>query len=191
MKTRIALAVLALSLLFSCPALADIVGKKRGETFPDIELMGKISDQERQYLGLGGADGPWRLGDIKSKAVLIEVFSMYCPYCQREAPKVNELHALIESSGLGSDVKLIGIGAGNTQFEVDFFRKKYQVSFPLFVDPDLTVHSATGKVGTPYFALIGLRKGKEHVTLFSHLGPFEDPGAFLELLRKALSDPVK
>jgi thiol-disulfide isomerase/thioredoxin len=190
MKTKFALAVLALSLLLSCPVFADIVGKKRGEAFPDLTLAGSISDQDRQYLGLGGV-GPWSLGAIGSKAVLVEVFSMYCPYCQKEAPKVNELHALIESSGLGSDVKLIGIGAGNTQFEVDFFRKKYQVSFPLFIDPDLTVHSATGKVGTPYFALIGLREGKEHVTLFSHLGPFEDTGAFLEQLRKALNDPVK
>jgi peroxiredoxin len=185
MKKRIA-AVILLGLLLPVLSFAKELGKSPGEPFADITLSGTLTGDNMAYLGVDAGEVPLRLSDIESEAVLIEVFSMYCPFCQAEAPKVNELFEMLRASDLHEKIRLIGIGAGNSQFEVDFFRKKYGIEFPLFADPDYVVHKAMGEVGTPNFLLVDLREGGEHMTIFSHIGAFDDSKSFLDQLREAL-----
>jgi hypothetical protein len=83
-------------------------------------------------------------------------------------------------------IKLIGIGANNSPFEVKHFRDTYQIPFPLFPDGDMTIHSELGgEVRTPYF--IGLRLKKKAVPeiFFTQLGGFEKADAFLQVIVKA------
>lgn len=154
-----------------------------GDSFPDITLAEKISPQHRSYLGLKG-EGPWKLKDIEADYVLIEIYSMYCPHCQKEAKNVNELYSLIKSSDKYSGIKLIGIGAGNSDFEIKFFKEKYGVEFPLLPDEDLSIHKALGSTGTPYFYLVKT-KNEKLKTAISHEGPFKEPAKFLERISKA------
>jgi peroxiredoxin len=153
---------------------------KAGEAFPGIALAGKLSPDEIAYLGLDGRQEPFRLSQIVAPFVLVEVFSMYCPYCQRESGTVNDLYRLIQNSEYRDKLKLIGIGAGNSQYEVDFFRKKYEVPFPLFIDPDFAVHKAVGSVGTPFFYVLARdQKTDEMRVVFSHVGPTGGSESFL------------
>jgi peroxiredoxin len=151
-----------------------------GEPFPDIRLAVPENPDHRAYLGLSGKE-PVSLRAIDAEVLLIEIFNMYCPHCQREAPAVNRFFQRVQQDpALNRRVKLIGIGVGNSLFEVDHFRKVYQVPFPLFPDPDYQIHKTLGEVRTPYF--IGIRFGGngESRVFYSQLGGSKSAQKLLE-----------
>jgi peroxiredoxin len=155
-----------------------------GEPFPDIALAAPDTSPQREYLGLDGK-GSFRLSQIRADLLIIEIFSMYCPYCQREAPNVNELYRIISArEDIKDKIRIIGIGAGNTPLEVDVFRKKYSIEFPLFSDESFSVHTAIGGVRTPYFFVIRTKAGEPGVIIYSKVGSIEDPQQFLDLIMK-------
>lgn len=164
------LLTLAACLLLATGALAS-------DIFPDVALEGKISPEQRQYLGV--PDGGIHLSDIDADFVFVEVFSMYCPICQHDAPGVNGMFTGALASDKADKVRFVGIAAGNTPFEVAFFRKKFDIRFPLFEDPDYTAHKALGNVGTPAYYLIDLRDRRRTILVF-HEGGIKDKDAFLK-----------
>ncbi len=124
-----------------------------GELLAGIRLDAPETTGSRAYLGLteGGSFDPTT---IAGQLLIIEIFSIYCPHCQREAPAVNRLYQAIEASEtLRGRVKMIGIGVGNSAYEVDHFRNHYQIAFPLFPDEDFIVHKSVGEVRTPFFII--------------------------------------
>lgn len=161
-------------LLSATPVLA-------AEVFPDLELKGQLSSEQAAYLG--ATDGPLKVSDINADFLLVEVFSMYCPICQRDAPEVNDMERKIMEADPEGSIKLIGIGAGNTPFEVDFYAKKFQVGFPLFHDADFIAHQALNNVGTPAFYLVDLNN--ERKILVFHEGEIDDADALLKIVLDA------
>ncbi len=152
---------------------------QKGETLPSIQLPVPKSLVEKSYLGLS-REGSFTIPQIKARVVIIEIFSMYCPYCQREAPNVNQLYAKIEQNpALKGKMKIIGIGVGNTPFEVGTFKKKYNVPFPLFADADYVIHKIYGEVRTPYFIGVKINPDGSHRVVYSRLGAFEGVDQFL------------
>jgi peroxiredoxin len=150
----------------------------------DFLLPAPDNAGHHQYLGLL-TDQPFSLGQIKARVVIIEIFSMYCPVCQREAEKINAVFRLIQSKPeLRDKVKLIGIGAGNSSYEVDFFREKYSIEFPLFSDTDFSIHKKIGEVRTPHFFCLSLEENNRFSVFYSGTGVIETPEAFLHILLK-------
>jgi UDP:flavonoid glycosyltransferase YjiC (YdhE family) len=88
------------------------------------------------------------------------------------------------NSGLKGKIKIIGIGAGNSSFEIDIFRKKYNVLFPLFPDNEFVVHKSIGEVRTPYFIALKINRDGSHKVIYSKLGGIEKADQFLELMLK-------
>jgi peroxiredoxin len=178
----------AMTLLFSMlvfPALAANKPPEKGEVLPVMNLPTPKNPDERSYLGLSGS-GLFKIPQIKAKVVIIEIFSMYCPYCQKDAPGVNELYRLIENNpDIKSKIKLIGIGAGNSPYEVEVFKKTYNVPFPLFPDKDFTIHKACGEVRTPYFMVVKINEDGTHQIVHNQLGGYPGAEPFLELVLKA------
>ena len=165
-------------------ALADAGPPAEGGVFPDIKLPIPHRSEERNYLGITG-DGTFKIPQTRARIVVVEIFSMYCPFCQKEAPVVNELFQLIdESPELREKVKIIGIGAGNSTYEVNAFRNLYRIAFPLFSDANYSLHNVLGKVSTPYFIVVRLDPKGTHKVIYSKVGSFGDPKQFLDLILK-------
>ncbi|MBA4393745.1 MAG: redoxin [Desulfobacca sp.] len=153
---------------------------RRGDLLPGFSLPIPKNSEEKAYLGLSG-NGLFKVFQLKAQVVIIEIFSMYCPYCQKEAPIVNELFKAIEENPeLKEKIKLLGIGAGNSSFEVGVFKKTYTIPFPLFADQDLIIHKTLGEVRTPYFIAIKIQKDKTPRVIFSELGSLNGAKSFLE-----------
>jgi len=161
-----------------------------GSVFPDLKLNGNLSAEQAAYLGLAAPGKTSRLSKIKAPFILLEVFSMYCPHCQREAPAMNDLYNLVARRGLAGQIKVLGLGAGNSLAEVEIFRAKYGLLFPLFADPGLTAHQAVGGVGTPYFYLVARDKKTGALTVkLGRLGRMDSPEQFLDDLARAAGLP--
>jgi thiol-disulfide isomerase/thioredoxin len=158
---------------------------QKGETLPSINLPVPKTAAEKAYLGLSG-DGSFKIPQIKANVVIVEIFSMYCPYCQKDAPGVNQLYNLIENNpDLKNKIKLIGIGAGNTSYEVGVYQKTFTVPFPLFPDQDFTIHKACGEVRTPYYIVVKINEDKTHQIVHSQLGDYPGAEPFLDLVLKS------
>jgi len=170
------------TILYITSSLAEIPDKI--DRLPQIDLPIPKVQEERDYLGLSN-QGTFRIPQIKASLVFIEIFSMYCPHCQKDAPRINELYQLIENDqDLKKNIKMIGIGVGNTPFEVEYYKKTFQVPFPLFHDKDYKIHRALGEVRTPFFILVRIYEDKSHRVIYRQLGQFPGAKAFLEMMLK-------
>ncbi len=174
-----------LTVVLLCGAAASaqtISPPPEGTRFPGLRIPAPLSGEHLKYLGLKGR-GDFEISQVKAELVVIQVLSMYCPHCQREAPLVNELYALIDARpDVKGKIKLLGIGAGNTSFEVDLFRKKYNIPFPVIPDPDLKLHRLLGEVRTPYFIAVKLTRDGQQRVVYSRAGSPGEPAQFLDSL---------
>lgn len=158
------------------------------ETPYDFSFKLSISDRpgELSYLGLPKDVQEFSLDQIDAKIVLIEIFSMYCPICQREAAPINELFQRIQQDNyLGDRVRVIGIGAGNSDFETQFFKSNYAIPFPLFSDADFVIHKQVNEVGTPHFFGLHIIPGETPRLFFPHAGPIKDLQVFINNFKNA------
>lgn len=174
---KVLLVTLLCSILF-------ITAARAGEPFPDLRLEGQMPTVQASYLGITEKEP--RLSDIRAGYILVEIMSMYCPICQREASLVNKIFQTLDDRGFSDRIKMIAIGAGNSQFEINFFRNKYSVAMPMFTDQNYVAHKALGNVGTPFFILVKKHENGTLETLYAHEGGIEDGDAFLAtVLQKA------
>lgn len=156
-----------------------------GGQLPEITFGAPQNSDLQSYLGISGKQ-TFAIPEIKGEVVLIEIFSMYWPFCQKEAPSINAMYRKIESDEkLKGKVKLIGIGVGNSAFEVGYFKKIYNIPFPLFPDGDFEIHKKLGEVRTPYFIGIRIMGDGSYKIYYSKLGGGNNAD---ELMKKLLKD---
>ena len=155
-----------------------------GAMFPNIRLSIPEKPEEQQYLGLEGT-GTFTVPKIHAEVVILEIFSMYCPFCQKEAPNVKALFQMIDQNeDLKKKIKMIAVGAGNSPFEVNTYKSAYGMAFPHFADVDFSIHDALGKVRTPYFIVLKINKDGSAAVIYSKVGGIGDPRSFLDLITR-------
>jgi thiol-disulfide isomerase/thioredoxin len=148
---------------------------KKGMTLPEIKLVGAGTPEVQKYLGLENLE-PFTLSQIKTKLILVEFYSFYCPHCQEAAPTNNKLFKYIrKSSKLKNDVKMIGIALTNKPFEVNMFRETFHVTFPLFPDEDKAILDKLGIQWTPVMVLMK----PDGTVLIAHYGMIKDLKGFI------------
>jgi Redoxin. len=180
------LTALLVVMLFSTAAFA--AKPKAGDTLPDLEIKDAVQVADGAYLGLPEGGKSFRLSQIKADALVINVFSMYCPRCQADAPAMNKLFERLKASPQGKRIKFLGIGAGNSPFEVGFYRKKSSSPIPMYQDADYALHKQLSNVGTPSFFVLrplpgGAAKGFK-LTFFQE-GFYENEDAFFATILNA------
>ena len=176
-------ALVLLLFFFSFPGLGTAIADQ--ESLPEVTLKLPESQEHREYLGIDGASGDeFKLEDIDTDILLIELFSMYCPYCQAEAPLINEFYKLATAREKedGTRIRVIGLGASNTKFEVEFFRDKSDVEFPLCPDEDLSLYNKFKGEGTPGFIGVLYQESGTPLIILRKSGGFEGADEFLALL---------
>ncbi len=172
-------ACLLASLFLAAPAGAASVPAV-GDSLPDIILDVPQDTADMGYLGLPQGDTTFRLKAIKARAMIVVIFNIYCRTCQEEAPNLKVLYERIAADPASAGkVKIVGIGMGNSAYEVDNFRKRYHIPFPLFPDRKFTVHKQVGEVRTPY--LFGVKTGGDRSLriIYSREGGFPSADEFL------------
>lgn len=156
--------------------------------WPTIRLPVPERSVDRQYLGLSEGD-TFSLADIKADIIVVQIYSMYCPICQREATEVNSLFEMILArKDIAGKTKLLAIGAGNSAFEVQFYRTTYNISYPLFADAKFKLHQKLGEVGTPYYYILKKNQKGALRQVYAKAGAFESPERFFDLILKRLGE---
>ncbi len=186
MKKYILLSVvLVLSFIVAQP-LPAAGPPQQGGQLPEFKFPMPSDRADKNYLGLSGWGSTFRIPEIKARVVIVEILSMYCPFCQKEAPLVNDLYGAIEKDpALKGKIKILGVGAGNSAYEVEVFRKKYGIPFPVVPDPDYAAHKLYGEVRTPYFIAVKINGNGTHEVIYSKLGGVGDIPAYLGSLKKS------
>ncbi len=150
-----------------------------GMSLPQFVLEASDTIEAKQYLGVKNPKS-FPISQISAKIILIEVFSFYCPICHKQAPIVNRIYKFIQQNPeLSTDIKIIGIGAGNNQKEIEIYRAKYKTPFPLFSDPNFKIHKKIGEPRTPFTILVD-NKGK---VLLTHFGVVENAEEFFSKIK--------
>lgn len=148
------------------------------------------SDTQRAYLGIPTGE-TLSLNEIKAENLLIVVFNAFCTICQADAPFLNAMYQMVEEDlALKGRTKVLGIATGNTAMEVEDFRQKYQVPFPLVSDPDFALSKAMPEnLRTPMLVTTRANKSTGLQVIATHFGAVEDPGQLLgQRLRSAMLD---
>ena len=157
----------------------------KGGRLPVINLPIPKNPDEKMYLGLSG-DGFFKIQQIKANAVLIKIFNLYCTVCQSTASAMAELYHQIENHPeLKEKMKLIGIGAGNSLYEVEIFKQTHHIPFPIFPDEDYRIHKVLGEVRTPFFIATKMNRDGSYEIVHTHLGALTEVPVFFDLMLEA------
>ena len=160
-----------------------------GDVFPRHSFPIPTSSEDRGYLGLPEGK-TFTIGDIQADLVVVELLNIYCTSCQKQAPIYNEVFNVVKRDpGMKDKVKWMGVGIGNNEREVTFFRKVRDISFPIFTDAQFDLYEAVGGKGgirTPFTLLVRKDEKGRGIIVDTHMGFRRNREEILEEIKAAL-----
>lgn len=158
-----------------------------GALFPQLPMKPLTNETDRAYLGLA-ADLFFSTNDIRADLLLVEIMNTNCSSCKKQAAIYNELFSLIEADPAAkSRIKMIAVAVGNSDKEIETFKDRFMVSYPIVGDPQYRIWDATGRSKTPLSVFV--RQGgreKSGVVAGAHIGLQEPAKAVLDELKLLL-----
>jgi hypothetical protein len=162
---------------------------RSGDLFPPHTFPPPTSRQDLNYFGLS-EEKPFTLGDIQADLVVLELINIYCTSCQEQGPTYNEVFDLVKRDPIiKGKVKWMGVGVGNNETEVEFFRKKEGIPFPVLPDLHFDLYQAIGGPGgirTPLTLLIRKDEKGRGIVVASHTGFRGSKRELLDEIKAAL-----
>ena len=157
------------SLILFLPRTGAALGYNPAKQFEkaNITLPAPASTQSEKYLGLDSMK-PFKVSNIKAKVVVIEFMSALCDYCSYNARMMNEVYKMIqENPQLAPNAKVIAIGIGNSDAELNAFKEEHDVHYPMLNDANGSIGTAMGNLRTPTILIVSTQTGK---VLYCHVG---------------------
>lgn len=84
------------------------------------------------------------------KAVLLNFWATWCPFCIEEMPEL--VH--IQEKYSGRSFTVVGINAGESREDARRFLDKRPVNYPILLDTDMAVSETYGVIGLPTSMLV-------------------------------------
>ena len=154
-------------LLFISPSWSLETGPYPGQQAPDLLLPTLEGNRAR-------------LSDLYAKSsVWMTLYTTWCPECNTETP------LLVATSKANPEIQFISISLMEDVSDVEAFRRKFQVSYPMMVDPEGAAVDAY-KI-RPIPVNIGIAKGGEIVFRRPTVTQEEIPGLIANLEAKGAS----
>lgn len=180
-KKLVTLLVIALQVAIFVAVCGAQEFKIDAGSLSDMRFSAPEGVAAKKYLGLSDITD-FKLTQIKSDFIFLEIFSMYCPVCQKDAPIVNQLYDLVQSDpGLKDRVRFLGIGTGNTPYEVEVFQKKFNIKFPLLADDEFRVQKISSHdIRTPTFVMARIKDKNQLEIIKTRVGEIKDAHDFFK-----------
>jgi peroxiredoxin len=146
------------------------------------------SADARAYLGIS-AD-TFTLAGVQADIVIVELFTLYCALCAREAPAVAELFSLAQKQSTPQRrIRVLGIGTGSSPDDVARFQQQHSVPFPMVPDQRASFARAVKMAVTPGFIAFKKQPDGSMITLHTRSGVLGPPERFLDAVLKAAAAP--
>jgi len=144
----------------------------RGASAPEFELS-RLSDTE------GEPASKIALSSLAGRVVLVNFWATWCEPCEREMPAMERLYQALA----GEQFELIAVAIDDKEAQVQAFQDRYQLSFPIVLDPSQSVYGAYQTMGVPESLLID-REGR---IVERYVGPREwDAVEYVERIRELI-----
>src|SRR5215470_27110 len=111
------------------------------------------------------------LKDYRGKVVFLNFWATWCEACRDEMPSMEKLYREFKSKGL----EIVGVNVKDKRPDALAFLKKYQISYPIIMDPEGEAGLLYGAFGMPITYLID-RKGVVQARLLGG-ADWHTPGA--------------
>lgn len=123
------------------------------------------------------------LDQVRGRVVLLNVWATWCHPCREEIPILQALHERYAAQGL--DLVGVSVDARGEEATVREFARDFEMTYPLWLDPDERVQSTFLAIGVPATFLID-RRG---VLRWRHIGPVRvNDSTLVRALEHALGD---
>jgi DsbE subfamily thiol:disulfide oxidoreductase len=146
----------ALGVLLVC---AGLLSATAWSATPDYSVVPKLQEvkehSEAPDFTLASPDGrKVSLKDFRGKVVFLNFWATWCEACRDEMPAMEKLYREFKGKGL----EIVGVNVKDKRPDALAFLKKYQISYPIIMDPDGEAGLLYGAFGMPITYLID-RKG--------------------------------
>ena len=141
-----------------------------GDRVPWLSFSNLLSPEDQKYLGIGQKK-TFNIGEIKAELILIYFMNTNCIHCIQSLPTFNEILKTIEQqANLKTKVRIVAIGVGDTPTEVETFKKKYGVPFPILSDQEYNAHKAAGEPRVPFLIIARKDRGGKWIVASAQVG---------------------
>lgn len=159
---------------------------RSGDVLPPMIYPNLLFPSDRTYLGIGDK-ATFQLNHVQADLIVIKFLNTNCVYCVKLLPTFNLIFQMIQQDKrLKVRAKILAIGAGDTSFELDEFKKKHSIPYPVISDTEFKAYKAVGEPRVPFIVVARKDKQGQWIVATVNIGLIFSAENFIGELRSIL-----